>query len=132
LQKVALVPEPETGFFNGLLGSHAGIDSLSAKGTTRAGASWAGTSLEGPWFKDLPPGPEIAQCVLTIWDNEGREVEVTLGPGGIVTGKRLSPGAWQYRLDLARNALARGVTDLSRSRWWSDQFHKADRSVRRW
>jgi hypothetical protein len=107
------------------------IDSLYAEGTTTEGRSWAGTSFETPWFHDLPPAPEIAHCVLIVWDNDGRKVEVTLEPGGIVTGKRLSPGVWQYRLDHACHALARAGTDLASGPWWNGQLHKVNRSVRR-
>jgi hypothetical protein len=48
---------------------------------------------------DLPPPGEIESCVMNAWDDYGREIEVTLGPGGTVTSKRLSPGIVEYRWD---------------------------------
>ncbi len=100
------------------------IDGHYAEGTTVEGRSWAGTKLDGPLFADLPPAPEIAHCVLTVLDSGGREVEVVLGPGGTVSGKRLAPGALQYRLDKVWRALARAGTDLGSGNWWGEQLHK--------
>jgi hypothetical protein len=107
------------------------IDGCYSEGTTTEGRSRAGTKLDGPLFADLPPAPEIAHGVLSVLDSEGREVEVVLGPGGTVSGKRLSPGVWQYRLDKVWRALAGAGTDLRSGGWWAEQFHKASRWLHR-
>jgi hypothetical protein len=110
---------------------HYHIDGIYSEGITQAGHSWSGTKLEGPLFEDLPPAQDIAHCVLSILDSEGREVEVVLGPGGVVSSKRLSPGVWQYRLDKVRMALARAGSDLGSGLWWAEQLRKASRSLHR-
>jgi hypothetical protein len=46
---------------------------------------------------DLPQAEEIEYAVLSALDSYGREIEVTLGPGGIVANKTLSPDVWEYR-----------------------------------
>jgi hypothetical protein len=76
------------------------------------------------FFDNLPLPQEIEHCVLSVLDGGGREVEVILGPGGIVTGKRLSPGVVEDRLEQVNRAL------LS---WdvWEERFHKFLRSFRR-
>jgi hypothetical protein len=107
------------------------IDGLHSEGTTKEGRSWAGTNIEGELFEDLPPPEEIAHCVFGVWDNEGRDLEVVLGPGGIVSGKRLSPGVWEYRWHEARLVLTRAAADLVSGSWWGEQVHKAFRSLRR-
>ncbi len=108
------------------------IDTPYVEGVTKDGRLWAGTDIiHGAWFQNLPPSQEIAHCALGVWDTDGRKVEVILGPGGIVSHKRLSPCMWQYRLEKVEDAVARASTDLSSGLWWNDQRHKIYRSVRR-
>jgi hypothetical protein len=107
------------------------IGGLHSEGATKDGRAWGGTYLEGPLFEDLPPPQEIAHCVLNVWDNNDQEVEVILGPGGIVSGTRLSPGVSQFRLNRVCHALARARTDLLSGWWWNDQLRKDHRSLRR-
>jgi hypothetical protein len=82
-------------------------------------------------FEDLPPPQEVARCVLTVSDDYGREVELVLGPGGVVSGKRLSPGVWEERLHSASRALGDAATDLASGSWWWGQLRKACRSLQR-
>ena len=105
------------------------IDTIYAEGTTKEGRGWTGTKLYGPSFEDLPPAQEIAHCELRVSDENGRDVEVVLGPGGIVLGKRLTPGVWQYRLDSGCVALGHAKHDLLSGSWWNDQRHKTYRSL---
>src|SRR5262249_51836928 len=107
------------------------IDGVYARGKTRRGVSWSGTNLVGETIADLPPPQEVEQCVLEISDDSGREIEVILGSGGIVSGKRLSPGVWQYRLDEVRRVLTRAAADIVSGSWWREQARKASRSVYR-
>jgi hypothetical protein len=107
------------------------IDGVYSEGTTKDGHSWAGTNLEGPRFDDLPPAQEIAHGVLSLLDSKGREIEVLLGPGGTVSGKRLSPGVWKYRLNKLGHAISDARSDLGSGAWWGQQFHKASRSLYR-
>jgi hypothetical protein len=58
-----------------------------------------------PSMDDLPSPGEIKYCILEAEDNLGREIKVTLGPGGIVSSKRLSPGIWKLRRDKAYREL---------------------------
>src|SRR5262245_34886226 len=68
--------------------------------------SW-GATADGQEFRtlhighssmdDLPQPRDIESATLSALDSYGREIEVTLGPGGTVTGTRLSPGVWEYR-----------------------------------
>jgi hypothetical protein len=116
-----------------VLRSHDRVDGRYVEGTTTAGRSWAGTSVFGPSFEDLPPAGEITRCVLTVMDNEGRDIGVTLGPGGTVSGRRLSPGVWEYRWRRICRAAADAKTDLLSASWWQAQPHKLHRSLRaRW
>jgi hypothetical protein len=107
------------------------IDGVYSEGTTKQGRSWAGTKLVGDLFDDLPPPQEIAHCVLGVSDNDGREVEIVLGAGGIVSGKHLSPGVWQYRVHEAYRVLTRAAADLVSRSWWGEQLHKTSRSIHR-
>jgi hypothetical protein len=111
---------------------------------TVEGLYWSGTTTDGrlfhspcwfevPYFDDLPPPQEIENSVLGIVANDGRHVEVILGPGGTVSGKGLTPGVWEYRLDQVHGALSRARTDLLSGLWWENQLSKANRSLnRRW
>jgi hypothetical protein len=107
------------------------IDGAYSEGTTTQGRSWARLNISNPLFEDLPPPQEVARCVLTVSDDSGREIEVVLGPGGVVSGKRLSPGVWQERLHRASRALGDAATDLASGSWWGEQLRKACRSLQR-
>src|SRR5262245_47889893 len=70
-----------------------------SSGTTTDGRSFHTLHDGHPLLDDLPPPRDMQHCVLNALDSYGREIEVTFGPGGTVTGKRLSPGVWEYRWD---------------------------------
>jgi hypothetical protein len=112
-----------------VLRTHNGTDGLYSEGATSDGRSWS--HLESPSFEGLPPAQEIAHGTLTVGGDDGREIEVILGPGGFVSDKRLSPGVWQYRLDRTCHALACARHDVSSERWWDDQLRKTEHSLRR-
>jgi hypothetical protein len=107
------------------------IDGVYSEGTTKGGRSWTGINISGKLFEDLPPPQEVAHCVLTVSDEDGRDVEVVLGPGGIVSDKNLSPGVWQWRLQKAHRVLTRASEDLVSGSWWGEQLRKASRSLHR-
>jgi hypothetical protein len=107
------------------------IDGVYAEGTTRQGRSWSGTSLFGDSFADLPPPEDTARCVLTVTDDDCWEVEVVLGPGGIVSGKHISPGVWEYRLREACRVVTLAAADVVSGSWWGEQYRKTCRSLRR-
>ncbi len=108
----------------------AGEDHYSA-GATRDGQSLDLVHLD-PGFARLPPAAAIAHCTLTVYSDDGdRVLEVALGRGGIVIGKRLAPGYWQYRVDKVRATLTRAKSDLCSALWWRDQLRKLHRSLRR-
>jgi hypothetical protein len=67
----------------------------SCHGATADGRAFS--TLHLPSVNDLPPPEEIDYCILQAEDYHGREIEVTLGQGGIVSSKRLSPGVWTIR-----------------------------------
>lgn len=62
------------------------VDGCYSNGITMGGQSFADIGTKP--LSDLPPQQDIFHCVLKVEDTEGWEVEVTLGPGGIVTSKR--------------------------------------------
>jgi hypothetical protein len=71
------------------------VDGCYSNGVTKGGESFAdmGTKPLG----ELPPPQDIFRCVLKVEDTEGWEVEVTLGPGGVVTSKcSTAPDLWTY------------------------------------
>jgi hypothetical protein len=74
-------------------------------GVTTDGREFQTLHLGHPSMDDLPPPNEIESGVLTALDSYGREIEVPLGSGGIVSGKRLSPGVWEYRWNKAYREL---------------------------
>lgn len=100
-------------------------------GTTKDGRSLDRFHPERPAFESLPSPDEIEYCVLTVDDKDGRMVEIILSRGGTVSGKRLSPGIWEYRVDKVHRAIARVRYDLLGRSWWEDQLHKVHRSLRR-
>jgi hypothetical protein len=104
-----------------------GIDTFRSEGLTQDGKPWTRYFS----FDGLPPASDVASGVLQITDNEGRDLDVILGPGGVVSGKRLAPGPWQYRLHKAIGVLDQARYDLSSASWWNDQLRKAQRSVHR-
>jgi hypothetical protein len=74
-------------------------------GATVDGRSFQTFHYGNPALDDLPPPGEIQYCVMNALDSYGREIEVNLGPGGIVSDKCLSPGVWEYRWDKAYREL---------------------------
>lgn len=100
-------------------------------GTTKDGRSLDRFHPERPYFESLPPSEEIEYCVLTVDDKDGRTVEIILGPDGVVSGKRLSPGVWEDRVDKVHRAMAYARDDLLNGLWWEDQLQKVHRSLRR-
>jgi hypothetical protein len=108
------------------------IEAPFVEGITKDGRAFAGTDiLAGGWFLNLPPPEEVAYCALGVWDTDDRKVEVILGPGGIVARKKLSPDAWEYRLEKVCDTLSRTRSDLASGSWWNQQPRKIYRSVRR-
>jgi hypothetical protein len=104
---------------------HAGIDGAYSKGTTKDGQPWSDYHIiERQLYDTLPPAGEIEQGLLTVCDDGGQDLEVTLGPGGVVTAKRLIPGVWEYRLEKGRRALEDAKANLSSGAWWADQVRK--------
>jgi hypothetical protein len=106
------------------------IDGMYCWGVTKDGRSLDRLHVESPMFDDLPSPQEIDSCVLNVTADDGQEVEVVFGSGGIVADKRLSPGVWQYRLQEAHQVLDRAASDLTSGSWWREQLHKASRSLR--
>jgi len=106
------------------------IDGAYSEGTTKQGHSWTRINVCHDLYAELPPPQEVVRCILTVYGEDGREVEVVLGHGGIVADKRLSPGAWQYRLQETHRVLDRAASDLISGSWWREQLHKASRSLR--
>lgn len=71
------------------------VDVAFSNGTTKGGVSFA--HLGNMVVEEMPPPQDIRRCVLKVEDTDGWEVEVTLGPGGVVTGKRYTaPDLWAY------------------------------------
>jgi hypothetical protein len=68
-----------------------------SRGVTTNGREFVTFHYGHPSMDDLSAPEQMASCVLTAMDSYGREIDVTLGPGGVVVGKRLSPGVWEYR-----------------------------------
>jgi hypothetical protein len=106
------------------------IDGVYSEGTTKQGHSWTRMHVCRDLYGDLPPPQEVVRCILTVCSEDGREVEVVLGPGGIVAAKRLSPGVWQYRLQETHRVVDRAASDLISGSWWRAQLHKTSRSLR--
>ena len=82
-------------------GEHDHISCLYLSGATRDGRSFVG-GVSG--FGDLPPPQEIVRAEIEPVDNDGGSVKVTLGKGGVVTGKSYLPdrddplAPWLHRL----------------------------------
>src|SRR5262245_40751525 len=62
-----------------VLRSYKGISGLYSSGVAKGGRGWDRLHVEVPFFDELPPPHEIASCILVVVDDEGRELEVTLG-----------------------------------------------------
>ena len=77
----------------------------SSQGITTDGREFHTGHYDHPALDDLPPPSEIESCTLRGLDSYGRELEVILGPGGVVASKSLSPGWWEYRWDKAYRSL---------------------------
>ena len=77
-------------------------------GVTTNGEQFSTFHHDHPSLDDLPAAPDIEYAVLSALDSHGREIEVTLGPGGIVTSKSLTPGVWDFRWD----KLTRAIRDI--------------------
>ena len=106
----------------------ATFDSSSGQyswGVTTDGREFGSLHLHSRSMDDLPPPQEIESCVMSDLDNDGREIEVTLGPGGTVSGKRLTPGVWEYRWDKAYRALRDKPYGALLSKYWSRYRHIA-------
>jgi hypothetical protein len=106
------------------------VEGLYSEGTTTEGRSFSSVRFRVPFFDDLPPPQDIKSCVLSVYANDGRDLEVVLGPGGIVSAKRISPGVWEHRVDKVLGTLVRARTDLFSGSWWRDQLRKSYRSTR--
>lgn len=109
---------------------HYKIDGAYSEGTTKQEHSWSRIDMCRDLYKDLPSPQEVVRCLLTVNVEDGREIEVALGHGGIVADKRLSPDVWQYRLQQTHRVLDRASSDLISGSWWREQLRKASRSLR--
>jgi hypothetical protein len=70
------------------------VDVCYSRGTTKGGKGFAQFGIRT--LIELPP-PDVLRCVVTVEDSEGWQVEVTLGPGGVVTCKRsTAPDLWTH------------------------------------
>ena len=74
-------------------------DGRYSSGVTTDGRKFSTTHWDHPLMDDLPRPSEIEYATLTAGDDDGREIEVTLSRGGIVSDIDLSPGFWKYRWD---------------------------------
>ncbi len=74
------------------------VDCFYSRGETRDGRPFL--CLFDHAFDKLPPPVDIAWGELEIDDDQGRDLVVTLGPGGTVTGTRLRSSIgleeWRY------------------------------------
>jgi hypothetical protein len=61
------------------------VDTFYYSGVTHDGKPFSGMCH----FDDLPPANEVAQGELELCDEDGRELLIALGPGGVVSGIRL-------------------------------------------
>jgi len=94
------------------MGQREALDVLQTFDQTSCQYVW-GTTIDGrefstlqlPALKDIPPSDEIEYCMLEAEDRYGRTIKVTLGHGGIVSSKHLSPGIWNVRYNKAYCAL---------------------------
>jgi hypothetical protein len=88
-----------------LLSNFEDADSLYSDVSTRDGTSMSRAHFFDN-YKELPPPEKIERGVLTVLANDGQEMEVTLGRGGVVTGKRLVPSELSLECWLRRGRRA--------------------------
>jgi hypothetical protein len=105
------------------------IYSFYSAGRTKDGRSL--DSFEGAgggwrFFSHIPPPEAIEHCVLTFYHDDGRKLEITLGPGGIVAEKRLTPAVWADPVYIAKPVLLR----LLSWRCWVCQVRNIEPSLR--
>lgn len=86
-----------------------------AKGSRTRSLTW--------YFHELPPATAVEWAKLNVADVEGVEVEVTLGPGGLVTGKRLNHS--ETSLSFWRSRGQRALHRLRPVEVWSRQARRA-------
>jgi hypothetical protein len=89
---------------------------LYVNGRTRAGQEF-GSYCD--WeFDKLPPADQVESAELNVDDDQGRDLIIALGPGGVVTELRLeSDSVWQeLRYTLARGTGWSGWRSLVRDR----------------
>jgi hypothetical protein len=106
------------------------VEGLYSEGTTTDGQSFSSVRFRLPFFDDLPPPHQIKSCLLSVCANDGRDLDIVLGPGGIVSAKSISPGVWEHRVDRVLDTLDRARTDLLSGLWWRDQLRKSYHSIR--
>ena len=76
------------------------VDCFFTRGETRDGRPFLG--LFGGAFDKVPAASDIAWGELEIDDNRGRELFIDIGPGGVVSGVRLTS---PVRLERWRHAI---------------------------
>lgn len=110
-------------------GPHA-VEAWYASGTTTAGQDFSSVLLHR-FLEDLPASHAIANCVIDV--SADHDIQVTLGPGGIVAGKAITPGVWEHRLKSVEGRLRHAAEDITSGSWWRRLLWKFDRAMtRRW
>jgi hypothetical protein len=69
----------------------ANVDCYYYRGLTRDGRPFSGCCQ----FDGLPSAQVVAQGELEVYDDDGRELVIALGTGGIVSGIRLRSPHWR-------------------------------------
>jgi hypothetical protein len=64
------------------------IDCIGALGVTKEGRHFG--SIGESTFDDLPAAREVQHCELSVADEDGRSLDVILGPDGLVVSKDFS------------------------------------------
>jgi hypothetical protein len=66
-------------------------DCMYIEGKTRSGRSFDSLVV---FHENLPIPQEVQHGVLSVGEGTGDYLDIILGPGGVVTGKRFDPYSW--------------------------------------
>jgi hypothetical protein len=70
------------------------LDALFVNGVTQDGRPISGMAMSS--LRSLPPASQVLWLDVEMGDDDGRELVIALGAGGVVTGTRLrSPWVWE-------------------------------------